>query len=186
MKEWTPKRRAVQAARMKALHEAGLVPTGSGEALKKWREEHPEVIKENGKQTAVRLQRLWGEWDENGRSAEIRAKMSAAHKARWERNRERYLEANRKVGEKRRGTRYRAKWRPARCAIYNQYGIRYCSIKRAAVELGLHERLIRLVLEGKRKHTQGYQFQLASIRYEDSKLRNQAKNIQPRTRFRAA
>lgn len=117
----------------------------------------------------------WDIWNDTGRAAEIRAKMSASHKARWEKNRERYVAANQVGAAKKRGKKYKQNAKKAsKSALYNQFGIRYHSIEHAALKLGLHERLIRLVLEGKRKHTGGYQFQLASVRFEDYRNRRAA------------
>lgn len=108
-------------------------------------------------------------WRDNV-TLETRAKMSAAHKARWALHRERYIKANRRGATKRKGKKYKM-LKPSKSAVYTQYGVRYPSLKAAARRLGLHERLIRLVLEGKRKHTGGFQFELAPLRQRNDKER---------------
>lgn len=108
-------------------------------------------------------------------SAETRAKMSAAHRARWEKNKATYLEAAVRSGISRRGTKYKL---PRNSVIYNQYGIRYKSIKEVCAKHGLIERLVRLVLEGKRRSTGGLEFQLVSPRYETDHNRFVAKKME--------
>lgn len=101
-------------------------------------------------------------------SEETKEKMRAAHRARWQANRERYLEANARAGKNRRGKKYLL---PRKSKIVNQYGVTFDSIEQACEHLGLNERLVRLVLEGKRGHTGGYTFKLVSRRHEDYLLR---------------
>ncbi len=95
--------------------------------------------------------------------------MSAAHKARWEKNRERYAEAAVRSAASRRGMKYRL---PRRSVFYNQYGIQYKSIKEICAQHNLIERLVRLVLEGKRMSTGGLSFVRSSPRYETDRKRH--------------
>jgi hypothetical protein len=101
-------------------------------------------------------------------SEETRALMRAAHLRRWEANRDRYVEANARAADVRRGMKYTigTDRLPRNSRIVDQNGVVYRSVDEVCEKLGLTERLVRLVLEGKRASTGGYSFKLVSRSYE--------------------
>lgn len=108
-------------------------------------------------------------------SPETREKMRAAHRERWERNRERYLEAAKQMSDTKSGMSYLV---PRRSHVVDQHGRVYESVEQVCSELGLKERLVRLCLERKRKSTGGFSFRLVSRRHEDYLIRRHSAEME--------
>ena len=111
------------------------------------------------------------------RSEETREKMKAAHRARWALKREQYAEGMKRGSLKKVGMKYK---QPRNCHIYDQWDNVYESVEQICQELGLTERLVRLVLEGKRKSTDGYEFRVVSTRHREYVNRKNAVPAAPR------
>ncbi len=94
-------------------------------------------------------------------SWDTKERMSEAHRERWARNRERYMEAHQRAVKKKVGRPYRSSHRGV---IIDQFNRMYESVRDACEKLGLEESAVRAVLRNDREHANNYLFK--RVRHE--------------------